>query len=707
MVEESVVVRQGEPRVSTGNPSLDAMLDGGLVARRPYLVVGPSGTGKTTLGIQFLCDGVRRGERVLLVTLEEPPNEARVNHRALAPDLDRVDVFDAIPDIMRYERTPFKDIASVRSAVPFGRIPLEIRRSPELASVEVTITALEQMLRTEVLRRNYTRLVIDSLTALQYFCMKGFDPVAGAQSFLRFLSDLRVTTILTVEAPLEDVETPERMLARGEIRLFRWELDGQTVRAVGVEKFRGSSHDVRLHPYRIGPTGIDINLEMTISRDTRQIIEPIVRRPEGPAAATPVSAFVSSVTPLMDEVRDLILLGADVAPARSEIEAALEATTAGKLDQAQAHLSRMSSLVIGLVDTLSQRSEPAAPADPSSAAALQRVLARADSVRTGMPPTSLPPQSVLQVQLGALLSLLPVPPAAPPEKAVPELRPIAEVPVPSPAPAAGHEAPVSVPLVAENPPPTPPAPEPTALPPSPGLGPEPIPAAAADTPSMHTGNPSPPEPEAIPTTPEMRLPAVSRRAKSLPPPPKPRPSISVPRVPKSAPPPPPRRPAQREEPPPLPTATMPEWLTPVSSPTMAKPTIPPAHPSAGAPHPRAHPSQEAPTAPRKRRKPASSAAGKRSGASPRAALPHEPSVVPEGGPAPAGSAVPESPLGGVPTLPGGAGATSKPRRRAPRKRKAPPVVAVEVEPVSSAEVEGPGEGSSVGEPPNPSVPREG
>ena len=264
------------------------MLDGGLVPHRPYLIVGPSGTGKTKLVLQFLCEGVRRGERVLLVTVEEPPNEVRLNHRALAPDLDRVDVFDAIPDVMRYERVPFKDIASVRAITPFGQISPEIRRSPELASVEVTITALEQMLRSEVIRRRYSRIAIDSLTALQYFCMKGFDPIGGAQTFLRFLSDLRTTTVLTVEAPLEDLETTERALARGEIRLFRWGLDGVTVRAIGVEKLRGSSHDVRLHPYRIGPHGIDVNLTVTISRDTRQIVElPPRIAPPHPVAAGP------------------------------------------------------------------------------------------------------------------------------------------------------------------------------------------------------------------------------------------------------------------------------------------------------------------------------------------------------------------------------------------------------------------------------------
>ncbi|MCI4349296.1 MAG: hypothetical protein L3J93_03645 [Thermoplasmata archaeon] len=248
-----------------------------MVAHRPYLIVGPSGTGKTKLALQFLCDGARRGEKVLLVTLEEPPNEMRINHHALLPDLDRVFVFDAIPDVMRYERTPFKDIAAVRSSIAFSEVQPTIRKTPELVSVEVTFSALEQTLKTEMARRNYTRLVVDSLTALQYFCMKGLDEVVGAQTFLRFLSDLGVTTLLTVEAPVEDVEMAERLLARGEIRLFRWELEETTVRAIGVEKFRGSAHDIRLHPYRMSPSGIDINLEQTISRDSHMVVTPFLR----------------------------------------------------------------------------------------------------------------------------------------------------------------------------------------------------------------------------------------------------------------------------------------------------------------------------------------------------------------------------------------------------------------------------------------------
>ena len=725
MVEESGGARVGEARVSTGNPSLDRMLEGGLVARRPYLIVGPSGTGKTTLALQFLVDGIHRGERALLVTLEEPPNEIRMNHRGMQPTLDRVDVFDAIPDIMRYERTPFKDIAAVRSASPFADVPLEIRRSPELASVEVTITALEQMLRTEVIRRGYTRVVIDSLTALQYFCMKGFEPVTGAQSFLRFLSDLRVTTLLTVESPLEDVETPERMLARGEIRLFRWELEGQTVRAVGVEKFRGSSHDARLHPYRIGPKGIDINLEVTISRDTRQIIEPLVRPPVPPTAVT-VAPFVSSVTPLVDEVRDLVLLGADVHPARQEIEAALSATNAGRLDEAQTHLSRVSSLVIRLVDSLGDEPRPFAETDASASAAYQRVLARADAVRTGVPPTSLPEPAVLQVQLGALLSLLPPTPppplAGPPvpraraepveeSTTLPAAPPAIEAPLPPPPPppetvesvipspetvSVPEELTASVPA-AEVAEPVP-IPEPAVLELPPVIAPVPSsaesPPAAAPAESTPTARePAPALVSETPTAPTVERPhepvRSSRTAtkKVLPPPPKPRSTVAAPQLPRESVSVTPRDTTGPSEPPPLPSTQVPEW-----EPTTADPGAPrgpaspePALPSASPPSagPPAHPTGRPAAAPAKRRrKVAASPAGhKRTAAASRThelsdatvPLPAPPmSIEPPKMPtAPVAEPTPSNPVESIP----------KSRKRTPRKRKAPPVVSAEVAPI--------------------------
>ena len=49
------------PKVATGVPGLDDVLGGGLPRGRLYLVEGDPGTGKTTLGLQFLLEGVRGG----------------------------------------------------------------------------------------------------------------------------------------------------------------------------------------------------------------------------------------------------------------------------------------------------------------------------------------------------------------------------------------------------------------------------------------------------------------------------------------------------------------------------------------------------------------------------------------------------------------------------------------------------------------------
>jgi KaiC/GvpD/RAD55 family RecA-like ATPase len=507
-----------DARVPFGIPEIDEMLEGGLVPHRPYLIVGPSGTGKTTLALQFLCEGIRRGEPGLYVTIEDPPNEVRVDHRALPPEIDRIDVFDAIPDVMRYEHIPFKDISSVRDVVPFQKVPREIRKTPEFTSVEITVSALEQLLRTEVQRRGYVRLVVDSLTALQYFCMKGIEPMSGAQAFLRFLSSLRTTSLLTVEAPLEDAESPERSLARGEVRLFRWELDGVTVRAIGVEKFRGSSHDVRLHPYRIGPNGIDINLDLTISRDTRRLVEPAVSvvSPALAAGGTPPPTLLGS---LSDEVRDLVALGVDVRPVRAEVEAALAAVREGRPAESVNHIARVSSLNISLAQSLLHAPRKERDLSKGAREAFERIVQRADAARGGVPPTRLPAPDVLDEQLSSILSLLggPTPtvlpppaeappgpsPALPAEPAPPPTAPPAPTPAAAPAPA-------DAPSKAAEPVPPTPSPTPVAVPLEEQTSPRPPPPNLAPT-SLVDGEPRPlPSPPR--STPDASPEAVDRAA---------------------------------------------------------------------------------------------------------------------------------------------------------------------------------------------------
>ena len=687
------------------------MLYGGFLPHRPYLIVGPAGTGKTTMALQFLCEGVRRGERCLVVTLEEPPNEMRLNHRNLEPELAQVYVFDAIPDVMRYERAPFKDIAAVRQSVTFSQVPYNIRKTPELSSVEVTFTALEQTLKMEMARRGFQRIVIDSLTALQYFCMKGFDESLGAQTFLRFLSDLRVTTVLTVESPTVDLESPERLLARGEIRLFRWEHEYSTVRALGVEKFRGSEHDGRLHPYRIGPTGIDVNLAVTISRDSKELLpSTTVPGPTAPGEPPPPPEELGeSLAALEQDCRDLVEVGVEVGAVRSTILEALAACGRSSPEEVARVLARARGRVLELVTKLSSSEETGEP--PSHPQAMRRLRARGVAARAGIPPVGPPNLAVLPPLLERILDALEPPGAAarrmgrtpsvgpaPPESVV---APAVERPSPAAAP---PPVPLAVPPVGEPEAAVPRAPLPSegeAAPAEP-LGAT-VTSAEVEAPAPRSRAPAPPT---VSTTTPSHAAAPAAAAPAAPTPPvAPAASPSRPRLATvgSEPPPPPALPiGPKAPPPPLPghprggavggaaaPASTPAPAAP-RRPTTPKPAIGPTSavlpPLPGEAALAASTNAEAPAAApavtkRRRKAPAGAPpAKKRVRKAVKETVPAAP--VPTTGPiSPVASTVPgleptlavtalgvpapEVPVGPPPPTP-------KPRKRAPR-RKAPPV----------------------------------
>ncbi len=62
-------------RCSSGCIGLDDVLGGGLPVGHFYLIEGEPGTGKTTLALQFVAEGIKRGEKILYVTLSESRDE--------------------------------------------------------------------------------------------------------------------------------------------------------------------------------------------------------------------------------------------------------------------------------------------------------------------------------------------------------------------------------------------------------------------------------------------------------------------------------------------------------------------------------------------------------------------------------------------------------------------------------------------------------
>ena len=83
--------------ISTGIAGLDAILGGGLTRDRLYLLEGDPGTGKTTMALQFLIEGARRGEPVLYITLAENEVELRAVAQSHGFSLEGVTVYEIIP----------------------------------------------------------------------------------------------------------------------------------------------------------------------------------------------------------------------------------------------------------------------------------------------------------------------------------------------------------------------------------------------------------------------------------------------------------------------------------------------------------------------------------------------------------------------------------------------------------------------------------
>ena len=96
--EMSTAPAEAAVRAKTGISGLDDILSGGFLPHRLYLVDGDPGAGKTTLGLQYLMEGARRGEKCLYITLSETKEELLAGAASHGWSLEGIDIVELIAE---------------------------------------------------------------------------------------------------------------------------------------------------------------------------------------------------------------------------------------------------------------------------------------------------------------------------------------------------------------------------------------------------------------------------------------------------------------------------------------------------------------------------------------------------------------------------------------------------------------------------------
>jgi circadian clock protein KaiC len=213
-------------RISTGITGLDALLQGGFLPGRSYLVTGDPGTGKTTACMQFLLAGLQQGEKSVCVTVDERPGEILQSAASLDWDLQKY-VHDK--SLVILDASPYFS----GGAASMGEKGIDVSRF---------ITDLADYAN----KLNVKRLTIDPITPL----ILSRDPSSpiqeGARTLIHLLQTHFTTTNLLTSHVLnranhDSSQGTEEFLASGVIVLGIDATKERVVRSLRVKKMRATA----------------------------------------------------------------------------------------------------------------------------------------------------------------------------------------------------------------------------------------------------------------------------------------------------------------------------------------------------------------------------------------------------------------------------------------------------------------------------------
>ncbi len=208
-----------------GVKNLDEFVPG-VGATSLNLVYGPPGIGKTIFAMQFLAYGARRGENALYISLDESAGDVRRDFENMDIFIDELYVFDAVPITAGKA-----EVKPVREVTPITKLSRMKDIGKKKTLFEADILSLKSTLKNVFDRIKFDRVVVDSITALRYFYMRGIIPDSGVHSFIRFLLTNSNAAVLITALDFDDLMLEKSIVDS----VFKFERDRKGTRMV-VEK---------------------------------------------------------------------------------------------------------------------------------------------------------------------------------------------------------------------------------------------------------------------------------------------------------------------------------------------------------------------------------------------------------------------------------------------------------------------------------------
>jgi circadian clock protein KaiC len=221
-------------KVTTGCEGLDRMLHGGLVEGYCTVLEGSAGTGKTTLGWQFLLEGCAKGEPGIAITFEEFPEQWYEHALEHGWDLRAWEDKGLLKIYFSDPQTFLDDLEDID-----GRIA----------------GMVEEM--------HARRILVDSVS---HFERLTDDPVLLRQIETELVNALKregLTSVLLKENPhvlggWDKGDTRIAFVADAFVTLRYIESQSEVKRGIAVLKMRGSDHDKSIREYRIRTGGVEV-----------------------------------------------------------------------------------------------------------------------------------------------------------------------------------------------------------------------------------------------------------------------------------------------------------------------------------------------------------------------------------------------------------------------------------------------------------------